>query len=115
MVEPGPSRSSSTTAPRRRSVDDRALSRVAATQRGFHDRLAALDPDRAPTFDPRRTLRLRVEFERQLRRRRTQVAFGLLLVLLIAGAAAASFSIQVTDLMHSFVHHQQYLRFGLLE
>ena len=25
-----------------------------------------------------------------------------------AAAAAASISIQVTDLMHSFVHHQQY-------
>ncbi|WP_375496680.1 ABC transporter permease [uncultured Jatrophihabitans sp.] len=75
-------------APRRRSVNDRELSRVAATKRGFHDRLAALDPDRAPTFDPRRTLRLRVEFERQLRRRRTQVAFGLLLVLPIVIALA---------------------------
>ena len=72
----------------RRSANDRELSRVAATKRGFHDRLAALDPDRAPTFDPRRTLRLRVEFERQLRRRRTQVAFGLLLVLPIVIALA---------------------------
>ncbi len=60
---------------------ERELSRVAATTRGVHDRLAVLDPDRPLTFDPRRTLRLRVEFTRQLKRRRTQVTFGLLLVL----------------------------------
>ena len=72
----------------RRAASDRELSRVAATRRGFHDRLAAIDPNRAPTFDPRRTLRLRVEFERQLRRRRTQVTFGLLLVLPIVIALA---------------------------
>jgi ABC-2 type transport system permease protein len=46
-----------------------------------HDRLAALDPGRPPTYDPRKTLRLRVEFARQIKRRRTQVAFGLLIVL----------------------------------
>ena len=42
-------------------------------------------PDRrapaAPGYDPRRTLPLRVEFVRQLRRRRTMVAFLILLVL----------------------------------
>jgi len=35
----------------------------------------------APGYDPRRTLPLRVEFTRQLRRRRTMVAFLILLVL----------------------------------
>ena len=58
---------------------ERELARVAATRRGIHDRLAQLDAGRAPDFSPHRTLKLRVEFARQLRRRRTQVAFGLLL------------------------------------
>jgi ABC-2 type transport system permease protein len=40
-----------------------------------------LDAPAAPGYDPRRTLPLRVEFIRQLRRRRTMVAFGILLVL----------------------------------
>ncbi|MBE7190058.1 ABC transporter permease [Jatrophihabitans endophyticus] len=62
-------------------ASDRELSRVAATRRGVHDRLATLDPDRPVTYRAGRTLRLRVEFARQLRRRRTQVAYGLLLVL----------------------------------
>jgi ABC-2 type transport system permease protein len=60
----------------------------APTRRGVHDRLARLGPGRPPHFDPRRTLRLRVEFVRQLRRRRTQIAFGLLLVLPILIAVA---------------------------
>jgi ABC-2 type transport system permease protein len=60
---------------------DRELSKFAATRRGIHDRLADLDAGRAPNFDPRHTLPLRVEFTRQLKRRRTQVAFGLLIVL----------------------------------
>ncbi|MGE5135893.1 MAG: ABC transporter permease [Gemmatimonadota bacterium] len=46
---------------------------------------AAAGPDpaaaSAPGYSPRRTLPLRVEFIRQLRRRRTMVAFGILLVL----------------------------------
>ena len=62
-------------------MSERELSRVAATRRGVHDRLAVLDPDRPVTYRPGRTLRLRVEFARQLKRRRTQVAYGLLLVL----------------------------------
>jgi len=41
----------------------------------------ALDAPAAPGYDPRRTLPLRVEFIRQLRRRRTMVAFLILLVL----------------------------------
>jgi ABC-2 type transport system permease protein len=75
------------TVPRQR-LSDRELSKVAATRRGIHARLAQLDAGRAPDFDPRRTLRLRVEFVRQLKRRRTQVAFGLLLVLPIIIATA---------------------------
>ncbi|HET6878507.1 MAG TPA: ABC transporter permease [Jatrophihabitans sp.] len=62
-------------------MSERELSGTAATRRGVHDRLAALGPGRAPSFDPGRTLRLGVEFARQLRRRRTQVVFGLLLIL----------------------------------
>src|SRR5580765_6114716 len=61
---------------------------IAATRRGVHDRLATLGPGSAPDFHPNRTLRLRVEFSRQLRRRRTQIAFGLLLVLPILIAVA---------------------------
>jgi ABC-2 type transport system permease protein len=41
----------------------------------------ALEVLAAPGYDPRRTLPLRVEFIRQLRRRRTMVAFLILLVL----------------------------------
>ncbi len=42
---------------------------------------AALDALATPGYDPHRTLPLRVEFIRQLRRRRTMVAFLILLVL----------------------------------
>ncbi len=73
-------------APRRAS--DRELSKTAPTRRGIHDRLAAIDAARAPSYDPRRTLRLRVELVRQLKRRRTQVAFGLLIILPIIIAIA---------------------------
>ena len=62
-------------------MTERELSKVAPTRRGVHDRLATLEAGRPPNFDPRRTLRLRVELVRQLKRRRTQVAFGLLIVL----------------------------------
>jgi ABC-2 type transport system permease protein len=54
---------------------------IAATRRGVHERLATLGPVHETTFNPRRTLRLRVEFARQLKRRRTQLA-GLLLIAL---------------------------------
>jgi ABC-2 type transport system permease protein len=64
------------------------MSKIAATRRGIHDRLSNLDAGHAPDFDPRRTLRLGVEFTRQLKRRRTQVAFGLLIVLPIIIAFA---------------------------
>jgi ABC-2 type transport system permease protein len=69
-------------------MSERELSKVAPTRRGAHDRLAALDPGRPPHFNPGRTLRLRVEFARQLKRRRTQVTFGLLIVLPVIIAIA---------------------------
>jgi ABC-2 type transport system permease protein len=69
-------------------MSERELSKVAPTRRGVHDRLATLEPGRPPDFNPRRTLRLRVEFARQLKRRRTQVAFGLLIVLPVIIAIA---------------------------
>jgi ABC-2 type transport system permease protein len=69
-------------------VTERELSKVAATHRGIHDRLAEHEAGRAPNFDPRRTLRLRVEFVRQIKRRRTQVAFGLMIILPIIIAIA---------------------------
>jgi ABC-2 type transport system permease protein len=70
------------------AVSERELSRIAATRRGVHDRLAVLEPGRPPSFDPGRTLRLRVEFVRQIRRRRTQIVGGLLIVLPIIMALA---------------------------
>jgi ABC-2 type transport system permease protein len=62
--------------------------RGAATRRGVHDRLMNLPPVRDNGFRPSRTLRLRVEFVRQLRRRRTQLAGLILLVLPILIALA---------------------------
>jgi len=55
---------------------------------GVHERLAALSEGSPPAFDPRRTLRLRVEFARQLKRRRTQFALVVLLILPILIALA---------------------------
>jgi len=60
----------------------------APTRRGVHERLARLTAGTPPAFDPRRTLRLRVEFVRQLKRRRTQFALLVLLVLPILIALA---------------------------
>jgi ABC-2 type transport system permease protein len=62
-----------------------------ATRRGVHDRLMNLPPVRGFGFRPSRTLRLRVEFVRQLRRRRTQFAGLVLLVLPILIALAFKF------------------------
>lgn len=53
----------------------------AATRRGVHDRLSDLPPVGPDDFAPGRTLPLRVEFARQLRRRRTQWTAALLLLL----------------------------------
>jgi ABC-2 type transport system permease protein len=62
---------------------------TAPTRRGVHDRLAGLGPPGPPPqFATRRTMRLRVELARQLRRRRTQLAFLVLLVLPILVAIA---------------------------
>jgi ABC-2 type transport system permease protein len=60
----------------------------APTRRGIHARLASAEAGRRPDFDPGRTLRLRVEFVRQLKRRRTQITFGLLIVLPVLIAIA---------------------------
>lgn len=75
-------------APPRVRSSDRELSRVAATRCGIHARLEELDAGHMPDYDPRRTLRVRVEIVRQLKRRRTQVAFGLLLILPVIIALA---------------------------
>jgi ABC-2 type transport system permease protein len=69
---------------------------AAATRRGRHETLAGLAPPpttfgprgAAMGFDPRRTLPLWVEVRRQIRRRRTQVVFGLLLLLPVVMALA---------------------------
>jgi ABC-2 type transport system permease protein len=53
-----------------------------------HARLAAKPPGEPPRFRPGRTLALRVEFVRQLRRRRTQLALLLLMALPIIAAIA---------------------------
>lgn len=54
---------------------------TAPTRKGVHDRLMQLPSVAPPSYDPSRTLRLRVEFVRQLKRRRTQFV-GLLLMIL---------------------------------
>ena len=64
------------------------MSDIAATRRGVHDRLAELAPGERPQFRPGRTLSLRVEFVRQLRRRRTQLAALLLILLPVIVAIA---------------------------
>ncbi len=69
-------------------MTERELSKVAPTRRGIHDRLLTLDPGSAPQFDPGRTLRLRVEFARQIKRRRTQIVVLLLIVLPVIIALA---------------------------
>src|SRR5271169_233411 len=61
---------------------------IAATRRGVHERLATLGAVHGTAFDPRRTMRLRVEFVRQLKRRRTQLAALLLIALPIIIAIA---------------------------
>jgi ABC-2 type transport system permease protein len=61
----------------------------APTRRGVHERLGALPPAGEPVpFDPRRTLPLRIEFIRQLKRRRTQSVALVLLLLPILVAIA---------------------------
>lgn len=60
----------------------------AATRRGVSDRLAHLPAVQPDSFRPGATLALRVEFVRQLRRRRTQLSALLLLVLPVIIAIA---------------------------
>src|SRR6478735_3878293 len=63
----------------------------APTRRGVHERLGALPPAGEPVpFDPRRTLPLRIEFIRQLKRRRTQLVALVLLLLPILVAIATT-------------------------
>jgi ABC-2 type transport system permease protein len=64
----------------------------APTHRGVHDRLMQLSEVRDNGFRPERTLRVRVEFVRQLRRRRTQLTVLVLLVLPVIIALAFKLS-----------------------
>jgi len=71
------------------STDARTPSdRPAPTRRGVHDRLLQMAEVHDNGFRLERTLRLRVEFTRQLRRRRTQLAAVVLLVLPVVIALA---------------------------
>jgi ABC-2 type transport system permease protein len=64
----------------------------APTRRGVHDRLMQLSEVGDNGFRPERTLRLRVELVRQVRRRRTQIAFLVLLALPVIIAVAFQIS-----------------------
>jgi ABC-2 type transport system permease protein len=66
--------------------------RPAPTRRGVHDKLNQLAAVHDNGFRPERTLRLRVEFVRQLRRRRTQVTAIVLLALPLVIALAFQIS-----------------------
>ena len=66
--------------------------RPAPTRRGVHDRLMQLAPVRDNGFRTERTLRVRVEFVRQLRRRRTQLTALVLLGLPVIIALAFQLS-----------------------
>lgn len=71
-----------------------SVNRPAPTRRGVHDRLLQMAEVHDTGFRPDRTLRLRVEFTRQLRRRRTQLAAVVLLVLPVVIALAFRVSSQ---------------------
>jgi len=64
----------------------------APTRRGVHDKLMGLAEVHDNGFRPERTLRLRVEFVRQLRRRRTHLAVLVLLALPVIIALAFQIS-----------------------
>jgi ABC-2 type transport system permease protein len=64
----------------------------APTRRGVHDRLMQLTAIGDNGFRPERTLRLRVELVRQVRRRRTQIAVLVLLALPVIIALAFQIS-----------------------
>ncbi len=72
-------------------MSEARYSKIAPTRRGVHDRLAGLGAARPPSYDPRRTLALHVEFARQIKRRRTQIVALLLVVLPIIMALAFRF------------------------
>ncbi|TAM92031.1 MAG: ABC transporter permease [Jatrophihabitans sp.] len=61
---------------------------TAPTRKGVHARLAVSPPGEPPRFRPGRTLRLRVEFVRQLKRRRTQFAGAVVVLLPVIMAVA---------------------------
>ena len=71
-----------------RRADLRPGERPPPTRRGVHDKLMQLAEVRDNGFRPERTLRVRVELVRQLRRRRTQLAVLVLLVLPVIIALA---------------------------
>ncbi|WP_299568898.1 ABC transporter permease subunit [uncultured Williamsia sp.] len=75
--------------------DEQSAGRVAATRKGVHDRLDGLGPVQPVDLRPRRTLGLRVETVRQLRRRRTQVAA--LLLVILPPIIAIAFSLSSND------------------
>jgi ABC-2 type transport system permease protein len=62
-----------------------------------HERLLTRAPGHAPSYNPHRTLRLRVEFARQIKRRRTQIVLGLLIILPIIIALAFKLGGAVTE------------------
>jgi len=66
--------------------------RPAPTRRGVHDRLIRLPAAQDNGFRPERTLQLRVELVRQLRRRRTQLTVLVLLALPVLIALAFQLS-----------------------
>ena len=71
-----------------RRADLRPGERPPPTRRGVHDKLMTLAEVRDNGFRPERTLRVRVELVRQLRRRRTQLAVLVLMVLPVIIALA---------------------------
>ena len=71
-----------------RRADLRPGERPPPTRRGVHDKLLQLAEVHDNGFRPERTLRVRVELVRQLRRRRTQLAAAVLMVLPVIIALA---------------------------
>ena len=71
-----------------RRADLRPGERPPPTRRGVHDKLMQLAEVHDNGFRPERTLRVRVELVRQLRRRRTQLAVLVLMVLPVIIALA---------------------------
>jgi ABC-2 type transport system permease protein len=76
------------TSPATENGQKSAPTTIAPTRRGVHERLTKLSASHGAPFNPRRTMHLRVEFTRQLKRRRTQLAGVVLIVLPIIIALA---------------------------